>query len=412
MSIDNTRKGDMVGTFSVTMAIESGNVLLNPKDIIECYFIEDIYKFSITGKLVFNDMYGFLEDGPFTGNERIIITYGEVEDRTLVFDIWKMAKIQQLGVTDPTAESMVEIFFVDSMFELYTLKKYSKSWAADTITTDIMSHIINYMCVRKDTNVNIEASNSTVTGFAMPYWTPIQSLQWLMRRSKSATMRTSGYLCYNNTEKIFSTNIRTLNWLCSTRNYIELEKYEFESDDIMERNKILEWSITGIDNTSTKVLRGGHWKGYDYSKKELLDVAYKYSDGIKSSMLLGKKSLFTDISDTNTAHEVMSVDSEEIIENIAYNKWIKRYSLQQSLAIVVRGFEDRYAGQQIEIKWPSAERIRRYNQQLKGKYLVKSITNYFTGGSAIPWRQKMVCLKNAYGDSQHRYLHKADQFNI
>jgi len=411
--IDNTRQGDMQETFSVTVMVESANLLINAKDIISCYFIEDIYKFCMVGKIVFNDMYGFLEEGPFTGNEKIIISYGEVESRQLIFDIWKVNKISQLSVTDPTSISMVEVTFIDTIYELFTLRKYSKSWPSNTEISTIMGHILKVMCGLKSINTVIETTESPITGFAMPYWTPIQALKWLMMRAKSLTTKTSGYLCYNNTYKTFTSNIRTLDYLFSIRTPIDEKTYYFEHEDILYRNKILEWTLNGIDNSTTKMLRGGHWRGYNFKEKRFIDVSYKYSDGIDESTLLGRKSLFENISDISTSYNTLSETNESDIKRIIYSDWTKRYSVQQTMNFIVRGFEDRYAGQQIDVMWPAAERVNvKYNKQLTGRYLIKSVTHMFTGGdSTIPYRQKLVCLKNAYHDSDFKALYKATKTN-
>ena len=62
-------KGDIKvdeGVFSVTLVFEDKMIQLDTEDVIDLYFIEDIFKTSITGKLIFYDKYNFLELGPFT----------------------------------------------------------------------------------------------------------------------------------------------------------------------------------------------------------------------------------------------------------------------------------------------------------------------------------------------------------
>lgn len=86
------------GVITVMIIAESGNAIIANEDIYKIFFVEDIFKFSIAGKLIFNDRYNFLEAGPFTGQERIALIYGEGEsDRNMVFDIWKVTKISQSG---------------------------------------------------------------------------------------------------------------------------------------------------------------------------------------------------------------------------------------------------------------------------------------------------------------------------
>ena len=73
--------------FSVQIIIGDQSIILDNENIISCFFIEDIFKHCMIGKLVFNDVYGLFELGPFTGNEQIIITYGVDYDKNVIFDI-------------------------------------------------------------------------------------------------------------------------------------------------------------------------------------------------------------------------------------------------------------------------------------------------------------------------------------
>jgi len=397
--------------FSVILSLESGPVVLNSKDIISCYFIEDIFSYSMTGKLIFHDMYGLIEHGPFTGNEQIIIAYGETDDRQVPFDIWKVSKIQQTNPTDPTAENLIELYFVDPTFELYTLKRYSRSYSDDKIITTIIKRILTKMIGLDSNNINMENSINSLNNFTIPYWTPMETIRWLMKRAEGDKSRTSGYLCYNNTSEGFATNVHTLNYLLDTENYVESEEYVFE--DIRNKsNKILEWWVSGLDKSSTKFLRGGIWRGFDSETKSFIEKEYDYNDGITDTVLMGRKSLFSDISDTETVN-ILSGDSDTTtLGNIAYDGWSKRYNLQQVVNLVVRGREDRYAGQQIEVHWPSTARVQKFNKLLKGKYLVKSITHMFSGGSNMIYRQRMVLLKNAYSDIDMVSLLGGKKMNI
>ena len=57
------------GVFAATLVFGDKKIQIDAEDIIDWYFIEDIFKFTMSGKLIFYDKYNFLELGPFTGNE-------------------------------------------------------------------------------------------------------------------------------------------------------------------------------------------------------------------------------------------------------------------------------------------------------------------------------------------------------
>jgi hypothetical protein len=52
------------------------------------------------------------------------------------------------------------------------------------------------------------------------------------------------------------------------------------------------------------------------------------------------------------------------------------------------------------------------NDALKGKYMIKSVTHSFKTGRNYPYRQRLVCIKNAYHNSKSVMLHDADVTNL
>jgi len=397
--------------YNVQIIIGDKPIILDNDNIVSCFFIEDIFKHCMMGKLVFNDVHGFFEFGPFTGNEQIIITYGVNFDKNVIFDIWKVGKITQTGITEPTAENMMEIQFVDPTYSSYTLRKYSRSWSDTTITT-IMKYFIDHM-LNITTPLNMEISKNKID-FVMPYWTTLQSMKYLGRRAKGSESNSSGYLVYNNTDNNgFTTNVHTLNYLFDDiGKTLDSTLYKFEGSNVSETNKILELWINGLDKTSTKGLRGGTWKGYDINNKELLNKSYTYTEGIQNSVLLGKKSLYPNIDDSRTANIMLGESSLENLENVLYNDWVKKYCRQNVINIIVNGHEKRSAGKQIEIIWPSVSKSEKYNKGFGGRYLIKSVTHSFGPGRSSVYTQRMVLFKNAYNDLDLTSLVPATKTNI
>ncbi|MFW6014837.1 MAG: hypothetical protein ACOCRK_00200 [bacterium] len=73
------------GKFNVILNLDVGLVPLDNNDIMNCYYVEDIFSFCLNGKLRFVDNKGIFEFGPITGNESLFIIYGNHEDIELEF---------------------------------------------------------------------------------------------------------------------------------------------------------------------------------------------------------------------------------------------------------------------------------------------------------------------------------------
>lgn len=404
--------------FAVSLLTEKQQIILNNSDINEFYFIEDIFKFCLIGTLSFNDRYNLMEFGPFTGNEKIAIVYAVGDkNREIVFDVWKIGKIQQIGTgINEESESIITMHFVDPFFTGFILRRYSRSWSNE-LYSNIMRDILNNMVFFKEGGLpfNIEESDNK-TDFVIPYWTPQVALRWLMRRGKGKQSGTSGYLCFNNTRNGMSHNLMTMNYLLNDElKTIDPVAYSFSKAEVSGENKIIEWWINGIDRTSLGPIRGGVWKGYDFATKKLLNYENTYSDNADKTYCLGKKTLYRQIDDITSSNVVVGDSSNSLLGDISYNDWAKRYNMQFIMNIVVQGHEKRYAGQHIEIDWPSAKRnvgSSNVNALLKGRYLIKSVTHSFSPDSSYPYRQRLVLIKNAYNEIESSYLYKVNKPNI
>ncbi len=401
------------GTFSVYIEFEDNNIFLNTSFIEEMYFIEDIFSYSMTGKLSFHDKQGILEFGPLTGNEKVYVTYGMDENITWEFDIYKINRIRPSNSPAISHENFIEMLLVDKNFYNLTMKQYSRSWKDEKYST-IVKDISNNM-VGIDKFDLWENSVEKADFFYMPYWTPKNSIDWIMKRCSGLNYRLPGYLYFKNSKGM---NFITLESLLQGRGKKITHQYEvtentytFSGEAVDDINRIITYNLSGIDNLSKLNLKGEHRKGYDFKRKKFLNEENDYSDGINNLTLLGRWSLFTDISDNDSFNKLTGETNEYIINNIFYNEWFKKYSMQQTIAISVPGHEERYAGGIIRIKWPSGEKKEEFNKNFEGNYLVKSITHYF--GNTFPiYKQRMVLIKNAYEDSNKENLKKAEKKNL
>jgi len=385
---------------------------IDMKDLELFYFIEDIFSHCIVGVLRFRDMYGFYEFAPLTGdNEKITITYGVDKDIDLTFDVYEVKEIASQNPSQSQGQAVIEVTFVDDMYQLLTQQKFSRSWQQESIS-NIVKHIANNMLGVKSF-AKFEESGEKLD-FVMPYWYPKQALTWLCRRGRAKITKQPGYLFYNN---IKGTNFVTLDSLLQGSPQSGKKTsvpYAFDRPgESYYLNKILSMTLQGVDNYQMSFLRGGHKYGYDFSKKAFVTQQYEYSDLVKKTTVLGNRSLYSDIGIPRADYVLEGEPDPNILDAMFVSDWQKRYSLQQAVKIIVQGYETRYAGDMVEIEWPSTERQDQlFNKQMKGLYLVKSVTNQWSSTTKPPWIQKLVLLKNGYTDSRNRDLVRATRKNL
>ena len=399
--------------YAVRIQWQDKNYYIAVEDIEELYFIEDIFSYSMVGKIQFNDRNGIMEFGPVTGNEKIGISYGgeRSTEKELKFDIFKMSKMipSQTSLKSGT-DNYIEIVFVDEMFYNLTQSQYSTSWK-DTKYSKIIQDISEY-ALEIDSFEKFEESIEKAQFFYIPFWSPKQTIDWITKRISGIKSSNPGFLFYNNTK---GSNFITLESLLKQNELMKISNnegiYKTTSENIADINRILGYRLSGIDNHSKKELKGGIGFGYDFNRKKFLSYDHTYNKGINNFTLLGRKSLFPDISNKNTNIVFTGENTQKKIENIYNNEWIKRYAMQQTLTIMVEGHEERYAGGLIEIKWPSKDDEEEFNKNLGGNYLVKSITHQFVNGSP-PFRQKMILIKNAYESSDNTELLNSKNKNL
>jgi len=409
--MDPKQKGH--GDFVVTLQLDIGQIVLGVEQVREFYFIEDIYSYCVTGQITFTDRQGIFEFGPLTGNERISIVYGENNDEEWTFDIFKTSRIERNNGGREGESGLIQLFFVDSMFYNLNFLHYSRSWKDEKISTIIDEMSTNMLSVDKWGQK--ETTEETLDFFYMPYWTPNKAITWLLKRSTGNRSKMPGFCFYNNSK---GTNMVTLDTLLKQQKLLSINDkddglYVFVDENTILLNKILDWSISGMDSLSLKRISGGTGLGYNTLDKSFKIKENTYTDSLEKHTILGQKSLFPDYSEVKSNYINEVEDSTDKLNTMFNNVWIKLYNKQQIISITTRGHEERYCGAMIEIYWPSIDGVNsQYNKQLSGKYLIKSITHHFSGYNTPAYAQKMVLIKNGYEDCDLKTLVKSTKNNM
>ena len=394
------------------ISTEVGEISIGTEDIIVFEMIEDIFSVCMVGKLIFFDRAGATEMIPLTGNEMVSIIYGDNEI-TKTFIIYDFNKLDQGTQTSGTSLTTIEMYLVEPQHLALTQHRYSRSWK-DKKISEIVYDVATRMGGITEFK-NFEISNESLEYFYMPFWSPLEAIKWLSPRASGNTSKMPGYLFYSNSKGY---NFHTLETLFTSKEFEKednksITKYVFTDTENLEReSKILSWTIEPINYQALNYLSGGHRLGYDFTTKSLIDYSYTYDEIISKYTMMGKKTLFTNISKADNQITLDGDDSEATLKNIAYHEFIRRYSKQFSVNIMVRGHDRRYAGMLIDIPWKSAVKTEVLHKLYEGKFMVKSITHQFSGKMQPYYRQLMVCVKTGYSDADYKTLVKSSKYNI
>jgi len=298
------------------------------------------------------------------------------------------------------------------------MKKYSKAWDEGTKASEIVKDILKNMVEISDKSMEIEPSETTLDTFYMPYWTPADTIRWISDRAKGTKGKCNyGYLLFPSSKKYLT--YATLDNLLNNAES-DPDTYIFETTDLNYDNKILSWQQTGVDQMGIRELGGGQLLGYNYEEKDIIgiekDDSFVYTDAIKKITTLGKSSLFDGFTIDNKSdifnytYEVTGESDKEVIKNIFYNNFIRRYSLQNMVQLLMVGHNRRYAGQKVNIQWPSATNNDIYSSMDSGQYLIKSIMHTFDPLQTPFYLQTVTCIKNAYQSNKFNTTTPSDNF--
>lgn len=410
-----------VGKFSVTINRGNNAYVLDTSDIIDVNIIEDIFSFCVTGSVRFTDKMGFSEVKELTTNDFVIISYKEenLPIITKLFIIYDYAHILPVDSIANHSFTVTTLHLIEPFFLTLAHMKYSKAWGENVnglvIIKDILSKFGGFDI---DKLKDFEEINETFDNFYMPYWTPIEGLNWLLSRCSSAINNTAGLLLYSNKNGM---NLKSIESLVTSpireKNFDgSLTKYVFSNENSDGYNQILEWDIDPPDLHATKFL-SGHSKSVTNTSTKTLDVVdFDYKTMIEKYSLLGNRTLFGDISNTKTNLSISCEQKPEFVNNMVENSFIQRYAKQLVTTLVVRGHTRRYAGMLIDVSWKSSMKGRPENKMYNGLHLVCRVNHSLNNGSHhMPtpnYKQQLTCLKMSYGDLSMIDLHKTKSSKV
>jgi hypothetical protein len=143
----------------------------------------------------------------------------------------------------------------------------------------------------------------------------------LIKRSTGKKSGEPGFCFFSNNKGV---NFITLESLLQEKKLLKLTGeddgiYRFHESNDFFFNKILSWSVSGIDMSSLPSLAGGVKKGFNSLEKKFISKEFEYKDSIARQTLLGSTSLFPDISEKRVAYQVVGENNEDILDTMHHN---------------------------------------------------------------------------------------------
>lgn len=412
---------DTVGKFTVSLVRNGKDYPFEQSDIIDIVMTEDIFRAAMTATLRFYDKVGSSEILEFTGYDYVIISYSEEEETySKLFVVYDYNCIDNDIQTTGPSFNITTWYLIEPHFVNMTTYNFCRSWGENIKGSQIIKDICKNMCGIDDKYLNsFEESNETFDNFYIPStWSPLQAINWIKNRC-SGKSNLPGYLFYSNRDGL---NLKTIEELSINKDREkdskgnEVQYWLSGGVDVGDDfNHILNWSFNPPDMHSLKYLSGGLSQGYNPKSKELITKKFRYSEVIKKYSLLGKYTLFPDISNTKTDITCEGEPSEEFMTNKKEGDLIKRYVQQMAVNLEVRGHTRRYAGMLIDIVWKSAIGQKKLHGMYQGLYLVRSITHLFSNGdqrgTTANYRQIIIGLKTGYASLEQKLnIQKSEKF--
>lgn len=384
-------------------------VILENNSITNFTFIEDIFNSVPLAVLEFIDRGGLVEYLPLIGREMVSIMYGpdtsegtSVDTKTramnfVTYDIDFRSEIQTAGA----AVTTVTMRLVDPFYLTMNNMRYSKSWSNKT-GSDIIKDICTYMIgagtefefalfEKSEDTIGNDIDNTTKV-FIMPYWTPTETIRWLIKRMRSGTG--PGYLFYCNNKGFNLVTMETL--LGGTP---DAKAYFFGATDksmYLDENRVLNWKMYPPGNQALPHLSGAITYSPRFDTKDMRESPTWSEEEYTKYTFHGSESLYPKINIANSNIVMMGGDYTTI-DNAFRSDWIKRYMQQLQMEILVKGHVRRYAGMLIDLRWNIMSTGQ--EKEYAGRYMIKSIEHIFTPAAQPAYKQMIKIVKTSYKDT-------------
>lgn len=434
--------------YTVTMHFASESVVFRSSDVLEFYFIEDIFSLSVTGRCQIVDIKGAIERlENFTGDIALSIAFYRVSSTSnmkseMQSKTFYIEKITALNLDATRKTKVYQILFADLSYSIFNKLRFSYSWGDIDIKPEQIVEDLVKKLGKVPYKKNDKLWDPCKTKFQVyysPFWNIRQNIQYLIPRIRSEKHDVSGYCFFissdlkSNYEMNFAPLEAMLSESSSIAPYNKFDFYQAQKPTPgcnLDECKVSSWQVLSFDNVNYDAIAGATYFGYNQDRgKQPYKCTFDYKMGIEKTTILGSTSLFEevervkvpsdasgnslegDIDPAKPVHHYMN-EEPEILENMWYDDWVKRYCQSQMIEVITLGSSYRKIGTLGELyiprnfEWKNMGDEGSYGdptlQQLhprwSGKALIKSITHYFQAKEPA-YLQKCILIKNGYEKS-------------
>jgi hypothetical protein len=403
---------NQISSIGITCELESlsGKIFEMEDMFSEIEIVEEVTNFTTAGSIAFTDTLSLKEFLPILGGERLRIKF-QTDDK---FDWYeKEFIITKLGreVPHQGRNKTIQLYFTSEEMLTNQLERFSKSYRNKTVS-DILTDVFNTQLKSKKTLTTEGTSNSL--NFIIPYWTPFETIRFLMKKGISSSTKDSGYLFFEDKNGF---NFKSISGIFNQKSEKDIIMHRMKNEQgnslsgfvgLVKYSTVLK-TIDLIEDVRRGVT-GGSAFTFDYATKSFMmrEMEWeKFSD--KTGVAMGKSSVYKDgfVNKGAVMEEFTGYINDRVFNDIDFpnsindqtkvhlrNKNLYHGLNSNALVIGKSGDSELTCGALVKVEHMSGIE-KEPNEKMYGNYLVKSLKHKITQGDGY----EQVCLltKPFYG---------------
>ena len=273
-----------INTIRAEIVTHSNNSVDISAMIIDLTLYEDIFSNTMSGYVFIEDSLDLISSLPLVGQEIFLL---ELQTPTFREKIDKKFYVYKLSSRSTKKRSQSYMLHFCSLELIVSINsKVSKAFAGNI--TDIVTDIFNNDRLLASKEILKIDKTSNSINFISPYWTPLQSINWLAEKSINER-GVSNYLFYETNKTFEFSSIDTLMRSGNVMNYIfaDVDSKTAAPNDFLKQYEIVESIDTDVvfdymRNTSAGMY-GSTLYTYDITTKTIAKTTYDYFNSFDKS---------------------------------------------------------------------------------------------------------------------------------